>query len=202
MRRVFVPRSAYTRCEFGGSAEEAAARTWIASPRELLAAIERQQRTPIRPLGQSLLELGLLTPEQLERALARQSTSRALGESLVDAGMISRGDLNTALAHKMGYPMVDLASFPIDPAALVKLPHPAAVSHRAMPLLLSQRRLIVAVDKPSRAIKLGQLHSLAGCVVVPVLASKLQIIAALDRIAPDVWSHHVSLHTGFFATTR
>ena len=37
--RVFVPRSAYSRCEFGPSAEELAARHWIASPAKLLEAL-------------------------------------------------------------------------------------------------------------------------------------------------------------------
>ncbi|HZT56714.1 MAG TPA: hypothetical protein VFA35_10835 [Burkholderiaceae bacterium] len=201
LQRVFVPRSAYTLCEFGASAEEVAARMWIASPTELLAAIERQQRMPIRPLGQSMLELGLLTQTQLERALARQTGDRPLGESLVAGGLISRNDLQTALAHKMGYPRVDLARFPIDPQAIAKLPQRIAVGFRLMPLMLDGDRLIVAVDKPARVVKLRTVHAIAGITVVPVLASRMQILAAQERETHDIWSGHVSERLGFFSTT-
>lgn len=201
LQRVFVPRWVYTRCEFGPSAEEVAARMWIASPAELLAAIERQQRMPILPLGQSLLKLGLLTQAQLDRALARQSRDKPLGESLVADGLISRADLQTALAHKMGYPLIDLARFPIDPKAVAKLPPRIAVGFRMMPLMLKGDRLIVAVDKPARVIKLGTVHAIAGLTVVPVLASRMQILLAQERLSHDIWSGHVAERIGFFATT-
>ncbi len=201
MQRVFVPRSAYSLCQFGRSAEEIAASQWVSSPQELLDAIDRQQRMPVLRLGQSLLALGLLTREQLERALSRQPRDLALGEMLLEAGMISRSDLQTALAHKMGYPFVDLTRFPIDPAAVAKLPHRMAVGYKAMPLLVDSNRLIVAVDKPSRVLKLRGLHAFAAMSVVPVLASKSQIIHALDRLSSDVWSLNVSAGAGFFATT-
>jgi hypothetical protein len=201
LQRVFVPRWVYTRCEFGPSAEEIAARMWIASPAELLAAIERQQHMPILPLGQSLLKLGLLTQAQLDRALARQSRDKPLGESLVADGLISRADLQTALAHKMGYPLIDLSRFPIDPRAVAKLSPRVALKFRMMPVLLNGGRLIVAVDKPARVLKLGTVHAIAGVTVVPVLASRVQIVLAQERISHDVWSGHVAERIGFFATT-
>lgn len=201
LQRVFVPRTAYALAEFGATAEEVAARMWIASPTELLAAIERQQRMPIRPLGQSMLELGLLTPAQLERALARQTRDVPLGESLVTSGLISRGSLQTALAHKMGYPLVDLTRFPIDPKAIAKLPQHVTVSLRLMPLMLDGTRLIVAVDKPARVVKLKAVHALVGLTVVPVLAPRMQIVMAQERQKQDIWAGHAPDGVGFFSTT-
>ena len=128
LQRVFVPRCAYSHCEFGPSAEEIAARLWIGSPAELLDAIERQERMPVLPIGQSLLALGLLTQAQLDRELAKPVGDRPLGEALVAAGLISHTDLHTAIAHKMGYPMVDLTRFPVDPAAVAKVPKDIAAA--------------------------------------------------------------------------
>jgi len=199
--RVFVPRSAYSRYGFGTSAEEVAAMRWIASPAELLEAIERQHRMPVPLLGEAMLALGLLTQGQLNRVLAAQTGDKPLGALLVAAGIISRADLQTALAHKMGYPLVDLKHFPIDPAAVAKLPHRVAMGYRVMPLLLDKDRLIVAVDKPSRAIKLNALHAYAQIKIVPVLASKTQILRALEGLSSDVWSAHVSHRPTFFTTT-
>ena len=177
--RVFVPRSAYQRCEFGLSAEEAAARLWHRRPDELLAAIERQNRMPVLRIGQSLLSLGMITPAQLERALTQPHAELPLGEALVAAGLISQGDLQMALAHKMGYPMVDLTQFPIDPAALAKLPRAIARHHRVLPLMLDGERLIVAVDNPARVAQLRTLQVYAQVPIVPVLARRVHLIHAL-----------------------
>ncbi|NWG73445.1 MAG: hypothetical protein HXY24_02350, partial [Rubrivivax sp.] len=121
--RVFVPRSALLRVEFGQTTLEKAASRWIRDPRELIAAIERQDKAPVLPMGQALLNLGLATPGQIGRALAEQTPERTkpLGEALVDAGIVSPIDLEAALAHKMGYPLVDVEHFPVDPAATRRL---------------------------------------------------------------------------------
>ncbi len=201
LQRVFVPRSSYLRCDFGPSAAEVAARLWIDSPCELLEAIDLQERKPVRPLGESLLALGLVTKDQLDRTLARQPDEMPLGESLVAAGVISRADLQTAIAHKMGYPLVDLTRFPVDAAAASKLPKRFASSYRAIPLMIDKGRMIVAVDKPSRVVMLEAIHAFAQHKVVPVLAPKMQILLALERMSGNVWSHNVTERQAFFDTT-
>jgi hypothetical protein len=182
--RVFVPRSAYTRSEFGPSVEEVAARHWIASPAQLLQAVAQPQ-LPATPLGQALLALGLVTPGQLQRVQQRLDGRTALGEALVGAGLVSRTDLQTALAHKMGYPVVDLERFPLDRLALSMIPRDVATAHRLMPLLRDGERLIVAVDRPGRVLKLRELEAYARLPLVPVLALKSQILQALERLPAD-----------------
>jgi len=199
--RVFVPRTAYSRCEFGPSAEELAARHWIASPASLVEALAQQERAPVLPLGQALLALGLLTQAQLDRVLQRSEGKTALGEALVDSGLVSRADLQTALAHKMGYPLVDLERFPLDAHALALLPRRVAISHRVLPLMLDKERLIVAVDRPGRVLKLRQLEAYAQMPIVPALALKSQILVALNRQSGDGWNLDVSERVNIFATT-
>jgi hypothetical protein len=92
-------------------------------------------------------------------------------------------------------------SGPMDAAALTKLPHRIAAGYRVMPVLLDKSRLIVAVDKPSRAIKLSALQAYAQLSIVPVLAPRTQILLALERLSNDVWSQNVSHRPAFFATT-
>jgi hypothetical protein len=199
VQRVFVPRGAYSRCEFGASAEELAARHWIASPAKLLAAMQEQQRAVV-PLGQALIELGLLTAQQLQRALATLDGKTALGETLVNAGLLSRTDLQTALARKMGYALVDLERFPVDPAALALLPLRLAISHRMLPLLRHEGGLIVAVDRPARILKLRQLDGYAKLPIVPALALKAQILVALNRLSGEGWNVNPSERVTFFDT--
>lgn len=200
--RVFVPSTAYASCEFGPTAHEVAAERWIATPAELLAAIARQQHMPVLPIGQSLLDLGLVTPEQLERALATKQGDEPVGEALVRTGVITQGDLHTAIAHKMGYPLVDLARFPIDPTVAHKLPLRLAVKHRSLPIMVDKGHVIVAMDRPQRAVDLQALYALAPLKVVPVLAPKNRILLALSGLPHyDGWSDNVSIRAGFYSTS-
>jgi hypothetical protein len=201
--REFVPRSACARCEVGPSALDLAAEKWIGTPRELLAALDRQRSMPIQPIGHALLALGMVTREQIERALAEPLGDMPLGERMVALSVISKADLETAIAHKMGYPFVDLTRFPIDPAVARKLPLRMAVTHRALPILLDGSRLALAVDRPSRVPKVQSLYALAGFTLAPVLAAKGQILLALSALArQDLWQERVSIQAEFFATTR
>ncbi|HMC16623.1 MAG TPA: hypothetical protein VKI18_13385 [Albitalea sp.] len=191
--RVFVPRRAYRRCEFGPTSRDSAAEHWIATPEQLAEALHKQASMPVLPIGQSLLNLGLVTRAQLDRALERNSDA-PLGERLVESGVISQADLQTAIAHKMGYPLVDLTRFPIDPNAAHKLPLKTALVHRALPIRIDGMRLIVAVDKPARLAPLQALFALKGFQIVPVLASKSHILLALSSLPhQDAWSDNVTM---------
>lgn len=202
VQRVLVPRSAYTRCEFGPSAEEVAAQQWIRSPEALWLALAEQARRPVQALGYSLLALGLLTPDQLDRALADATPDTPLGERLVAGGLLSRGELQMALAHKMGYPFVDVERFPLEAAAVEKLPHKIAVSARALPLMIDGSRLPIAVDHPGRLLKLKEWAAYSSLTLLPALASKPRILLALARCAKgDVWAASEFGLPGYFATT-
>jgi hypothetical protein len=152
--------------------------------------------------GEALLGLGLLTQQQLDRALAQQRGDVPLGEMLVAAGLISRSDVKTALAHKMGYPLVDLRRFPIDPAAARLLPLRLAIECRAVPLTTHGNQLIVATDRPSRMDRLRTMRVVTGMRLAAVLAPKSQIMLALSDLAQqDVWAHNVFARVVFAPTT-
>ena len=202
LQRVFVPRSAYSQAEFGLSAQELAAQHWIATPKALREAIARQPHAPVILIGRALTELGMVTPAQLERALQHRLDDHPLGEMLVEEGVLSSGNLQTALAYKMGYPLVDLTRFPIDRSAVSKLPLRMALESRAVPLMVDGTQLIVAVDRPSRADKLRALHVFAALTIVPVLASKNQIMLALmDLSRQKTWSEPIPPHLSFLVST-
>jgi hypothetical protein len=186
--------------------QEKAAERWIAMPAQLLAALDAQRTAPIKPLGDALVDLGFVSREMLERAVSEQGPARArpLGEALVAAGLLDSADLQTALAHKMGYPLVDLARFPLDRKAVDKMSHRAMIDNRAVPVMLHGDQLIVAIDNLSRIPRLQSLEALAGLKVVPVLASreriKLALAALPQRLGSDCWADNVPLHLKALAT--
>jgi len=134
-------------------------------------------------IGEALLALGYITAVQLEEALEQQRRDRSvpLGELLVARGDVSRGDLQTALARKMGYPLVDVARFPIEAAAIARLPYATAARWPALPLMLRNGRLVVALEDPLQQRALEEIEFAAQCKLVPVLARCGVLAGAVER---------------------
>jgi type II secretory ATPase GspE/PulE/Tfp pilus assembly ATPase PilB-like protein len=160
---------------------------------DLLAAIDRQAKMPVVRIGEALLGLQLITKAQLAHALDQQKLDRTtpLGELLVNAGHVSREHLQLALARKMGYPVVDVAAFPVDAEAVRKLPFGAARRLVALPLLLRGGQLVVAMADPSRRATIDELEFITQLKVVPTLALAdalpTVITATYHRFGADVW---------------
>lgn len=171
----------------------------VVTPDQLVGALEQQSRMPMVRIGEALIALSLITEEQLHDALRQQQSDRTvpLGELLVRLGLITRHDLLSALARKMGYPLVDLHKFPIDPLSLHKVPFAVAARLRAVPVLLREGTLIVALEDPSQRLVLSELEFITQCKVVPVLAPQSQlewcIRDAYAKLGADVSSVSFSL---------
>jgi type II secretory ATPase GspE/PulE/Tfp pilus assembly ATPase PilB-like protein len=160
----------------------------LLTPEQLLDALEKQASMPMVRIGDALISLGLISQSQLDEALAQQAHDRSvpLGELLVRMGAISQDNLQVALARKMGYPLVNPATFAVEADALRKLPFAMAVRLALMPLLVRDGRLIVALDDPARRrAALEEVEFVTQMKTVPVLAhcSAIEQVlrAAYDR---------------------
>ncbi|MFN3415493.1 MAG: ATPase, T2SS/T4P/T4SS family [Caldimonas sp.] len=171
----------------------------IVDPDQLKAALEQQARMPMVRIGEALVSLGLITQQQLEEALEQQRRDRSvpLGELLVRMQLISRQDLQLALARKMGYPLVDVSTYPTNVEALRKVPFAVASRLEALPLLVWEGRLAVAMEDPSRHKDIEELEFVSQLKIVPALAQAgslgLAIRQAYEKIGSDVWSLHAQL---------
>lgn len=201
VQRVFVPRTAFSDQQFGPFTEDVPGMREIADPGELLDAIARQRSMKVLPIGNSLLQLRLVTRLQLENALAQQSQNQPLGETLVKSGVISRTNLERALAHKLGYPLINLEHFPIDPMALKALTLRSAIAMRAVPVMSDGTKLVVAVSKVSRANNLRVFPASGKRTLVPVIAPKDRILEALTRMSEHQAWDGVPFSLRFFETT-
>jgi len=161
----------------------------VVSPEQLVEAIERQAKMPMVRIGEALTSLGMISDSQLSDALAQQKVDRSmpLGEVLVRMGVVTQADLQAALARRMGYPLVDLDVFPVEPEALRKLSFSIAQRLQVMPLLIRAGRLVVALDDPARRHSaVDEVEFSAQMKVVPVLAQCRDmdsvLFAAYDKI--------------------
>src|SRR5437879_3501756 len=82
-----------------------------------------------RKLGAVLMEAGLLTQDQLTKALEECARAgKRLGEYLVDQAIVSEHDIAWRLSHQLGYHFVDLTKEELNPDLSVTIPEPLARS--------------------------------------------------------------------------
>ncbi|MBT2323335.1 Flp pilus assembly complex ATPase component TadA [Variovorax paradoxus] len=156
----------------------------VVTPEQLLKELAAQSRMPIVRIGQALVSLGMVSQEQLSAALAQQQLDRSvpLGETLVRMGVVSRSQLQTALVRKMGYPLVNLQLFPAAAEALRKIGHAVARRLQAMPLMIHEGRLILALDDPAgRHAAIDEVEFIAQMKVVPVLGQCRDLDSVLHK---------------------
>ncbi len=136
----------------------------------------------MKQLGDILLDGGLVTHEQLTLAAEEQRRlGRSLGRVLVDLGTVTESQLVAALATQIGLPFVDLTEFPIDGSAVGSVPDAVARRHNALPIGYEDGRLLVAMADPANVIALDDIRSLTGRDVKPVVATKADVVAAMNR---------------------
>ena len=145
----------------------------VVTREQLETALETQASMPMVRIGEALLAMGYISQNQLDAALIEQRSNRTvpLGELLVRAGYIKREALRSALARKMGYPVVQIETYPVDPAALRLVPFGLAQRLNVLPLQTLPGRLVVAMDDPSRKSLIDELSFASRSKVIPVLAA-------------------------------
>ena len=86
-------------------------------------------------LGDLLLKEGLVTRDQLDKALLEgtQNGTR-LGYALVKLGFVQETDITKMLARQFRMPAVDLSRFEVDPRIAKLIPADLATKHLVLPL--------------------------------------------------------------------
>ena len=78
----------------------------------------------------------------------RQDRKTRIGELLVEKGLCTDQDIALALASQLGLPIVDLKTYPVEPAAVEKLNEKVALKHLLLPLSIEGKTLHIAVVDP------------------------------------------------------
>ncbi|MCM0080615.1 general secretion pathway protein GspE [Geomonas sp. Red32] len=134
-------------------------------------------------LGEMLLKVGALKPEQLDQALQAQAIyGGRLGTNLVEMGFLSEEELARALYEKLGVPCVEPAQLNgLPPEMLALIPAELVARYRALPVAASGRRLTVAMADPSDFRAIEEIGFVTGMVVQPRVCSDLRLSLALER---------------------
>jgi type IV pilus assembly protein PilB len=124
-------------------------------------------------MGEILLELGLITQDQLNEALAEQRTSgERLGRILVNRGILSEQQLIETLEFMLGIPHVQLGRINIDPAAVKLVPAHMARNYKVLPIAVKGGLITLAMADPLNYHAIEDIRMVTGLDVIPVLASE------------------------------
>jgi type IV pilus assembly protein PilB len=137
---------------------------------------------PEKRLGELLLEQGLLTPEQLETALAAQRRQRRpLGQILLGQGLVDEKALAGVLSVHFDVPQVDFSRTRLEKEALALIPESYAREHTILPIRLDKDELEVATVDPGDLALFAELKVLTRKRIRPVLGVRSQIDQAIAQ---------------------
>jgi len=138
-------------------------------------------------LGQLLLARGIVTAEQIEKALTEQKEKghrKLLGELLVEMGYCTENQIASALAQGYGVPYAQVGPKICDPKVLEILPREFLEECIVLPLFKVHDVLTVAVSEPTNVFLIDEIERISGCKVQIVCSTGNDIKATLQTYLP------------------
>lgn len=115
--------------------------------------------------GEILLEMELVTPDQLTDALAAQRDDpKPLGELLRLQGHLSEDDVADALAKQFGLEVADLRTSEPEPKAIAMVPGDLARRHGIVPFRSHGDQLVIVTAQPGNGAAIQELTDAAGAI--------------------------------------
>jgi type IV pilus assembly protein PilB len=133
-------------------------------------------------IGDLLLKEGLVTQDQLNKALAEQRhNGTRVGYNLVKLGFVKETDLTRMLARQHKMPAVDLTKFQVDPRIAKLIPAELALKHNVLPLKRDGRTLTVAMSDPATMSVLDDIKFITRLDIFPVIAGEFTLRNAIEK---------------------
>lgn len=135
------------------------------------------------PIGQILLEDGVITTEQLNEALEAQKTSngKRIGDILIEKGFITQKEFMKAFSRKMMIEYIELDNIEIPEEILNILGEELIVSKKLLPIKVEGSKLFVATDNPLDFYQFDSIRLATGYDVNPLLATTEDINKAISK---------------------
>ncbi|HOV33920.1 MAG TPA: hypothetical protein PLX23_11230 [Candidatus Hydrogenedens sp.] len=136
-------------------------------------------------IGDILVKAGVITEEQLQKALIYQKQSgykEHLGSILVRLGYIDDVALSHVFARQSGYPFIgNLQRETVHTGVLRIIPERLARQHDCMPLQIRGNTLRVAMANPYDLLAIEDLKLVSNCSLDIVVSTKVQIVSMIQK---------------------
>jgi len=138
---------------------------------------------PTRTLTSILVECGIVTDAQVETALARQrETGLLIGETLVELGFTTEENIGWALSRQLGFPYADVHPSSADSALVKRFPVNLLRRLQAVPLFGTDEEITFAMADPTDVDAVSELKTAAGIPVSLVIGGPASIRRVLDSV--------------------
>jgi type IV pilus assembly protein PilB len=140
-------------------------------------------RTVTRPtLTDVLVQQGILTKQTLDQVLNRLGgVTAAFGQTLVSEGILSEEQLARALAAQFDLPCNLLTEFRVDQSFYDSMSVKLMQRHPFIPIAEHEGRLAIAIPDPQNLLALDELELLLGSPLDLVVSTRSAILGALER---------------------
>jgi len=136
-----------------------------------------------RRMGEILIELGVITPEQLQEALDEQALTpqRRLGAILVECGYTTEDVVARVLARQLDLPFVRLTEEVVDDAAPRIITAQLAKRRMCIPITVAPDRIVLSMANPFDLVAIEDVERTIDRRVDPAVTTPSDIASALLR---------------------
>jgi type IV pilus assembly protein PilB len=139
-----------------------------------------------KKIGECLIQAGLITEDDLQAALAEHKrTGERVGVVLVRMNLATEKQIAKALAFQLGFPYINLAENPPDPAAVVLIPKEVSLKRVCVAVSLEKNLLTVAMSDPLLFSLVQDLEFQTGYRIKQVVATRGDILESIQTGYPD-----------------
>lgn len=134
-------------------------------------------------LGEMLIDLGIITNEQLEDSLKEQKISgERLGKILKSKGFVTEQQLMEVMQYQLGIPFINLDTVKFSKALAKNIPVNLARRHRIVPVKTEGGKLYLAMADPIDFIAIEDARVVSGMEIMPMIAPEHAVETAIGVI--------------------
>jgi type IV pilus assembly protein PilB len=133
-------------------------------------------------LGEILVSESRISPQRLAEALGLQKkTAKPLGQILIDEGILTEDELTCLLGEQLGIPHLWLRKGLVDPRIVHILPKEKALHFQVIPMFVVNNVVTLATTDPNAIFIFDEVANITGMRVQPVLCRAADIIDAINE---------------------
>lgn len=135
-----------------------------------------------KPLGQILVERGIINASQLKKALETQEREGGLvGEVIVGLGFAQEKDIAYCLSLQFGYPYLPLENYSISEEVVKVVPKNVCLHYCLLPIDKIGNTLTVAMVNPLNTHAIEDLEDLTKCDIQIFVSTPSDIRGCIAR---------------------
>jgi len=134
-------------------------------------------------IGELLSSMGIVSKENLAAAMDQQrKTGKRLGQTLLEMNLLAPEDLDYLLGRQLNIPSINLDNYSPNPDILNLIPEAFIRKNHVLPVQLEDKVLTVAMANPRDLMLLDDLSYMTNCRIAPVVCGIKSLETKIEEI--------------------